>query len=333
MLNLEYGWFLLFAVSFLATLILTKIWIKIAIREGHVVKDVNKYGNKMIPYSGGVAVMSGFVFSVMIYIGISVFYIKRPTHLVEMFAILSSLLIISFIGFLDDNLGGWRKGLRRWQKPLLTLPAALPLMAIKAGDTAMSIPFIGRVDAGFLYPLILVPLGIVGASQGYNMLAGLNGFDAGIGAIVLSTLSYVAWKTDQQWLAIFVLCMVFALLAFLYYNWYPAKVFSGDTLIYALGALIAAVAIVGNMERVALILFIPYFLELLIKLRVKLRSECFLIPDKNGTIRPPERIGSLTHVMARFLSKFTKNLMEYHVVIGFYVLELILVIAALNLPR
>lgn len=333
MIELEFGWVVLFLLSFIVTLILTKLWIKIATREQHMVKDVNKLGNVMIPYSGGIAVLSGFVFSVLAYVAISIFYIKRETHLVQIFAILTSLLIIGFIGFLDDNLGGWRKGLRRWQKPLLTLPAALPLMAIKAGDTVMSIPFIGKVDTGFLYALVLVPLGVVGASQGYNMLAGLNGFDAGMGAIILSTLSYVAWKTNQQWLAIIVMCMVFSLLAFLYYNWYPAKVFSGDTLIYALGALIAAVAIVGNMERVALVLFIPYFIELLIKLRVRLNAECFLIPQKDGSVKRPAEVGSFTHVMTGLLSMFRKKVYEYQVVLAFYVLELMLVVIALNLPK
>ncbi len=50
--------------------------------------------------------------------------------------------------------------------------------------------------------------------------------------------------------------MVGALLAFLWFNWYPAKVFPGDTLTYSVGALVACIAILGDMEKIAVILFI-----------------------------------------------------------------------------
>ena len=53
------------------------------------------------------------------------------------------------------------------------------------------------------------------------------------------------------------------------------------------------------MERAGLILFIPYFIEFLLKARHKFKIESFGIPQPDGTLKVPEKIGSLTHVYAK----------------------------------
>jgi UDP-N-acetylglucosamine--dolichyl-phosphate N-acetylglucosaminephosphotransferase len=63
-------------------------------------------------------------------------------------------------------------GLSKLQKPLLMIPAAVPMMVINAGRSTIALPFLGAVDLGLFYPLLLVPIGIVGASNAFNMLAG-----------------------------------------------------------------------------------------------------------------------------------------------------------------
>lgn len=317
-------------LSFIVTYLTTKAWIKIAKRENFVVKDMNKYNYPNVPAYGGIAVLFGFCMGVFLYVALSIFYFERTIHLIEIFALLTTILIIAFVGILDDILG-WKKGLKQWQKPLLTIPAAVPLMAINAGFTRIYIPFLGPTDIGLLYPLILIPIGIIGASQGFNMLAGLNGLESGMGAIILSTLGFMLWQLDKPWLALICLSMVISLFAFWLFNKYPAKVFSGDVLLYSLGALIACIAILGNIEKAALILFIPYFIELFIKLKCRLRSECFLIPQKDRSVLPPKEIGSLTHVVAKLLTKIKSKIYEKDVVNTLYCFELILAIIVLSI--
>ena len=110
----EYMWVGLFFVTFLVTLYLTRLWINMATREGRTARDANKQNGVMIPYSGGVAVLTGFIFGVLLYVGISTFYFDRTIKLVEILALLVSVIITGFIGFLDDNIGGWKKGLKQW---------------------------------------------------------------------------------------------------------------------------------------------------------------------------------------------------------------------------
>lgn len=328
---LEVIWLVVFALTFLVAYKAIGTWINIANREGFAAKDMNKYSKPLVPVTGGLGVLAAFVFGVLLYVGISIFYFRRPIHLVEIFAILTTLLIIAFIGLLDEYMGGWKKGLKQWQKPLITLPAALPLMAIRAGVTAIFIPILGKTNFAWAYPLIVVPMGIVGASQGFNMLAGLNGLESSMASVIIATLGYVAWAGGENWLAIMCIIMLVSLFAFLLYNKFPAKVFPGDSLLYPLGAFIASVAILGDMERTALILFIPYFIELCLKARYRMKTESFLIPRKDGTVSPPERISSLTHVSCLLVSKFKKNVYEKDVVNLLVVFEVILAVVALSI--
>ena len=328
---LEFRWLVVFALTFIVAYKAIGTWINIAKREGFVAKDMNKPDKALVPVTGGLAVIAAFVFGVLLYVGVSVFLFQRAINLVEIFAILTTILIITFIGLLDEHIGGWKRGLKQWQKPLITLPAALPLMAIQAGVTAIFIPLLGKTDVGLWYPLLAVPVGIVGASQGFNMLAGLNGLEASMAGIMIATLGYASWASGEAWLAIICIIMLVSLLAFLLYNKFPAEVFPGDSLLYPLGAFIALVAILGNMERTALVLFIPYFIELVLKGRYRMKTESFLIPAKDGTLSSPCPISSLTHVACMFLTKIKKKVYEKDVVNLMVIFQIVVAAIALAL--
>jgi len=312
-----YLFILIITTSFFSTLFLTKVWIKVAKKFKLVGKDMNKYSKVEVPEGGGVAFILGATFAVLVYVFIKTFYLGSTSNLVEILSIINVILLAGFLGFVDDILG-WKAGLRQWQKPLLTIPIAIPLMVINAGSSSMLIPFLGNVNLGILYPLLIVPIGIVGAANGFNMLAGLNGLEASMGVIILSTLGLVAYSNGALWLVTIAFSAVFSLLGFLIFNRYPAKIFPGNSLTYGVGALIACVAILGNMERIAVFLFAPYFIELVIKAKNKFKTECFGIPQKDGILKPPKKVGSLTHI----LLKFAKS--EKGVVYSLLVIEILL---------
>ena len=119
-------------------------------------------------------------------------------------------------------------------------------MVINSGDSAVVLPFIGSINLGLLYPLLFIPIGIVGATTTFNFLAGYNGLEASQGIIILSALAIVTWITGNSWISVVALCMVAALLAFYIFNHSPARVFPGDVMTYAVGALIASIAILLN---------------------------------------------------------------------------------------
>lgn len=309
-------------VGGVVTFILTKYWIKIARSMGFTGKDMNKKGEKEVPEGGGVPVVLGISTGLLLYIFFKVFLISTQTHLIETFAVLSTILLAGFLGFIDDILG-WKAGLKQWQKPLLTIPIALPMVVINAGNSAMFFPFFGKIEFGLLYPLMIVPVAIVGASNGFNLIAGLNGLEAGQASILMFTLALISYPINI-WVFLLSTIALFSFLVFWMFNKFPSKIFPGDSFTYSVGALIAVVSILGNMERAGLILFIPYIMELLLKARSKFRAESFGIMLDRLRNRY-DKIYSLTHVGFKF------GLNEVHTVTLIHIIQVIFCVIALTL--
>jgi UDP-N-acetylglucosamine--dolichyl-phosphate N-acetylglucosaminephosphotransferase len=301
-------------IGFIVTLLFIPKTIIFLERIGLVGIDIQKFNKPKIPEMGGLPVLMGFLTSVFTFIWINTFIVGIELPLISIFAGITTILIITLIGMLDDlsalmkqPTGNFKRiGLKQWQKPLLTLPAAIPLMAIMSGTSNMSIPFIGIIDFGLLYPLLLVPIAIVGTSNATNMLAGLNGLESGLGIIILTTLGIYSYAIGEIQATIIAFSISISLLGFLYYNWYPAKILPGDSLSYMIGAAIATVAIIGNIEKIALLAFLPWFLEFLLKFRSGFKAESFGKLEKDDTLSKPYRkIYSLTHIPMK-LGKFNE---------------------------
>ncbi len=297
-------------VSFIVTFFATKLLIRYLKRVDLVVKDQNKENKPLIPISGGLSVMSGILVGLMLYIFILTFIYKELTQIKEILAVATTILIITFIGFLDDLIINKTKdssqGLKQWQKPLLTLTAAIPLMVINAGTSQILIPFFGIIDISLIYPLILIPLGVVGAANMINLLAGMNGLETGMGIIYIGSLGLFAYINKRPIAAAIAAIVFTSLLAFFYFNKYPAKILPGDSLTYLLGASLVSIAIIGNLEKAAVISSIPFFLEFLLKARSKFKAQSYGYYD-NGKIHSlHNKIYSLIHLFTikpRFTEK------------------------------
>ena len=302
--------FLAAVISFLVTYIATNWLIRYLRRINLVVKDQNKKNTPLIPISGGLAVMPGIFIGLMFYIFFQTFYFHYIRTLIYLLAGLISIVMITFVGFLDDLIIKKSKdsstGLKQWQKPLLTLSAAVPLMVVNAGVTVMALPFLGRIDLGLIYPLIFIPVGVVGAANMVNMLAGFNGVEAGMGIVYVGMLGLYAFVNNREVAAIFALITLFALIAFYFYNKYPAKILPGDSLTYLLGGVIAVIAILGNIEKAAIIASIPFFIEFILKLRSKFKAKSYGY-YLNGKIKSyHNKIYSIPHLLTR-TGKYTEK--------------------------
>ena len=296
-------------VAFLTTLMIAPYFMQFLHAGGIVGLDLHKRNRPRLPTGGGTCVAFGLLAGLLSYIGLTTFLEGPMPHIIDMFAIISSVLIIMFVGFLDDlNVKARavltkegldiRVGFPQWAKPLLTLPAAVPLMVVNAGETIMSIPFFGPVDFGLLYPLLLIPVGVVGASNAVNLLAGFNGSEGGMGMAYLLGLGVFALMRGNFAAVIFFTAFA-AVAGFIKYNWYPAKFLPGDSLTYLLGAVVASGVIVGNMEKVGLIVLMPFVIELVLKLRSKLKASCLGKLRADGRLDPPygRKIYSITHII------------------------------------
>ncbi len=316
-------------VSFLVTLICVPYWIRRARMAQLVGIDMHKLDKRRVAEIGGVPVLIGFLAGVFVYIGIITFYFQVAKDNYQTLAILTTILITSMIGLIDDILG-WKIGLRQWQKPVLTFFASIPMIVMNAGSSDVGLPLFGIVDLSYLYTFLMVPLGIVGAANGFNMIGGYNGLEAGMGTIILSAIGLIAYSSGKGGLAIIAFSMVTAIAAFLVYNKYPARIFPGNTFTYMVGTLIACLAIMGNIEKLALLMFLPYFAELVLKARGLLQKESFahLLPDGSLT-EPHDKWYGIEHVAITLLRKIHGRAMEKDVVWALLFIESVLAFTAL----
>jgi UDP-N-acetylglucosamine--dolichyl-phosphate N-acetylglucosaminephosphotransferase len=148
------------------------------------------------------------------------------------------------------------------------------------------------------------------------MLAGYNGLEAGMGVVIISILGSITYITGDTIATVIAITAAAALAAFLFYNNCPAKVFPGDTLTYPVGAIIAAVAIVGNIERFAVTIYILYYIEFILKARGKLRPEWTAKLLEDGSLAVRDKVYSIPHVAILLLRKIKGKAYEYEVVLA-----------------
>jgi UDP-N-acetylglucosamine--dolichyl-phosphate N-acetylglucosaminephosphotransferase len=321
-------------ISFLSALIFIPYWLRKSKEINYLWKDMNKFDNpKNVAGSGGLIVILSFVLSVLYYLFMRTFIFRAENGIItKIFVLLAVILIFAILGFIDDFLGWEKGGLSIKFRIFLALFASIPLIVVNAGDSEMFIPFFGPINFGLLYPLLIVPIGVVGASTTYNLLAGFNGLEAGQGIIILTFLSFISFITGSSWLALVGLMMVASLTVFYFYNKYPAKIFPGDILTYSVGGLIAIMAILGNFEKIAVFIFIPYILEVFLKLRGKLKKQSFASPNKDGSLEMPyDKIYGLTHLSLFVLKKFKRKVYEKDVTYLIFMLQIVICLIALIL--
>ncbi len=203
------------------------------------------------PTMGGVLILVAALIPYLIFASKTV-----PSLIVVMLSLGSGL-----IGFADDIIGQRRQrslGLSARTKLLLQVPlvAVALFLGVRYGgvDTKLAVPFVrDGFDIGWFYYLFAFLL-IAGFSNAVNLADGLDGLAAGTGAVALFAYSGIAFLQGKTELAMFAACLTGASVGFLWYNAHPATVFMGDTGSLAIGAAVAGMAIVTNMEILCLLI-------------------------------------------------------------------------------
>jgi len=253
--------FLIFIVSFVACFAGFPIVIPRLKKAGIVGKNMNSEKQEEIAEMGGLVIAAGFGIGIVFAIFLRTFFdIFLSVNLTSILVVLSTILIVVIIGVFDDLIS-----MRQWIKAIMPAFASLPLIALKEGYSIMRIPFFGFIEFNIFYPLVLVPLGITGAANAVNMLAGFNGLEIGMGIVAIGSLSIIAYLIGETTSLIILMATLGALVAALRYNWYPAKILVGDVGTLSIGAVIACSVIVGNYETAGVIIIIPYVVDFLIK--------------------------------------------------------------------
>ena len=161
------------------------------------------------------------------------------------------ILFGGFLGMLDD----WVD--LRWRyKAFLPLIAAIPLVsfafALPGLRTSVMIPFVGMIDFGIYYYLIIIPLLVTIITNTVNQLGGLNGLETVCPAVVLVGLMVMSGAEAVYLYVPLIAWLVLAVLNF------QGRIFVGNTGSFAIGMTVASYAIVSNLKLNLVVSVLPY---------------------------------------------------------------------------
>ncbi|OPX47956.1 phospho-N-acetylmuramoyl-pentapeptide-transferase [Clostridium thermobutyricum] len=211
----------------------------------------------------GTPTMGGIIFIIAI---IVVMISMRYSISSEGMIILYSMIAFGFIGLLDDMLKIIHKnnlGLRAWQKMILLLlfSVAMAYYAYANIGSTISVPF---TDIHLSLGIIYIPLVIIyyaATTNAVNLTDGLDGLATSVTIIVLIFFTIVSVKEGKEDIAVFCIGLIGALLGFLKYNRFKAKIFMGDTGSLALGGAIGSIALLLKMPIIVVIVGGIYVFE------------------------------------------------------------------------
>ena len=189
----------------------------------------------------------------------------------SVFYVLGLGLCFGMIGFLDDFFKAKFKrnlGLTSLQKSLLQMAvSALYLYLLYRQETLVSSVYIPFVHLNFDIPLPLyiffAMFVIVGCVNAVNLTDGVDGLCGSVTVPVMVFFTATAVAMKKVELALLPAAMVGGLIAYLFYNWHPAKVFMGDTGSLFLGGIICGMAFALNMPLVLVLVGFVYICETL----------------------------------------------------------------------
>lgn len=252
---------LAFAISFILGIIFCPMLIPI-LRRMKFGQNVREEGPELhlkksgTPTMGGVVIVAAMIIGTLPFVGVDS----------DLIFILLATLLFGVIGFIDDLLKIRKhqsEGLKAWQKMGLQIIVTIAMtifIAVSVGTT-VTVPFVGDVDfGGWFYPLAIVA--ILGTVNGANFTDGLDGLASSV-TIVIAGFMAVAAVMVNSGIISSSFAMIGALMAFLAYNCYPAKVFMGDTGSLALGGYVAAAALVLRMPVFLIFAAFIYLAEII----------------------------------------------------------------------
>ena len=242
------GYVCAFCSAFLVTYLCTPICRKIALKFGIVDQpDQRKIHTEDIPRLGGLVFYLALLVSLLF-----VLLVYPELWRSEFLGLVLGALVIMLLGVVDDvvGLGATVK---------FAVQILVGYIAYRSGFRIEQLtnPFGGTVEIVWLSEVLSI-LWFVGLMNAINLIDGLDGLASGIICIASVGMLATAFMETDVVICLFSFILMGITLAFLRYNFYPAKIFMGDSGSLLLGYLMAAMSILGQSKGVtAITLLIP----------------------------------------------------------------------------
>ena len=236
-------------ITFIIALAITPVVRWFALKIGATDKPNKRRMNKVaMPSMGGLAIFIAFCFSSLV---LFPDIVPRPYLL----KILGGALIIIVVGMVDDL-----KELTPLQKTLGIVAAALEIYFVAGIHfDEFRIPFLGVIHFGW-FSLPMTIFWILAITNAFNLIDGLDGLAAGISIIALGTIGVIGFfflHPNTIYIPILIFILVAATAGFFPFNFYPAKIYLGDTGALFLGFMISVLSLQGLKNATLITVITP----------------------------------------------------------------------------
>ena len=237
-----------FLLAFITAFVTTPYTIKLAKKLGAVdlPKDERRINKKPMPRLGGLAVIAGFVVSIIYLLIImniegSIDLFNEENYYIKLIGFFVGAIILGITCFVDDV-----QGIHPLTKFIGQLIAAIVVVATGTVIQDIDIPIIRELFSNRIFSVILTLGWIIGITNAINLIDGLDGLSSGISLIsCLSLIMIFALNNSPLIAVLLVTALAGALTGFLPFNFNPAKTFIGDTGSNFLGYCLAVISILG----------------------------------------------------------------------------------------
>ncbi|OFX47066.1 MAG: hypothetical protein A2046_11870 [Bacteroidetes bacterium GWA2_30_7] len=234
-----------FLIALTSTVVILPYVIKVAYEKKMFDMPCERKIHKaLIPRFGGIAIFFGLIISVILFIGLFNSY--------SFFYLFTAILILFSIGIIDDI-----KGMRAMDKFYVQIFAAF-IVAYGGFRLESLYGLFGIYELPIGIQYILTTLIIVGVTNAYNLIDGIDGLAGGIGLINFIVLGLIFLHLNNLSFAIISFIFAGSILGFLTFNFQPAKIFMGDagSLIIGFSMISIGIFAINNNEFVSNALYV-----------------------------------------------------------------------------
>lgn len=264
---------LAFMIGFILSIVFGVILIPM-LKKLNIKQSISIFIKKHIDKEG-TPTMGGLIFIIPTILSVVILLLLNKLELTYNLGIVLFVFIAyGLLGFIDDYLIIKRHnniGLSEFQKligQILIAVIFFMLFRFSGREPVLEIYTLGlSINLGWAYWLLILFM-LVATTNAVNITDGLDGLAGGLSAIAFLAFGMIAWASlgieGNEDIGVFCFILVGALIAFCFFNSYPAKVFMGDTGSLALGGTLAAVSIVSSHELTLIVVAGVFVIETLV---------------------------------------------------------------------
>lgn len=282
---------MIFLLKLIFTLILTFIFIKLIIKNAKVlglvdIPNERSSHTKITPRGAGIGFGFAFFFTILFF---------HFDLFLEFWTVFLAIFIVFLVGILDDHKDASPKA-----KFYAIFLSTTILYFSDISIYSLGI-FLGYEISLWYFALPFSMFALAGFTNALNLIDGLDGLAASISFIILSTFLYLGYIYKDELIITICSVTLVSLIAFLYFNWNPAKIFMGDSGSLFLGFVISLVATLSLKYIHPIAVFylaaIPILDTLIVMTRRIRNGKSPFTPDKTH----------LHHILLKFFEKRVKK--------------------------